>query len=150
MTLALTTLALAKVLVRLVRSGIAGLAATAADLACLTLLTELGGLSPRVASVPALTVGGLVMFFGQKYFAFQSREKTEARELFWFAVVQVGGLVLTGVLYDTTLRLLPDLVEHYVLVRLVTTNLVWLGYSFPLWHLVFRARREARSERSGH
>jgi putative flippase GtrA len=133
-------LALFPVLVRLARSGIAGLAATLCDLGVLTGLAELGGVSPRVASVPALVTGGLVMFFGQKYFAFQRQGKPTARELFLFVAVQVGGLALTGLLYDTALRFVPNLTAHYVLLRLVATNVVWLGYSFPLWHLVFKAR----------
>jgi putative flippase GtrA len=134
---------LGRVLVRLVRSGIAGLAATLCDLAVLAGLTELAGVSPRVASVPALATGGLVMFFGQKYFAFQRSGKPRPSELALFAGVQLGGLALTGFLYDSVLRLVPSLTTHYVLVRLVTTNLVWLGYSFPLWHLVFRQREKA-------
>jgi putative flippase GtrA len=128
------------VLARLGRSGAAGLVATLADLAMLTGLTELAGASPRVASVPALVTGGLVMFFGQKYFAFRGSGKPKTRELVEFGLVQAGGLMLTGFLYDVALRSAPFLTTHYVLVRLVATNLVWLGYSFPLWHLVFRER----------
>ena len=134
------------VLLRLVRSGLAGLLATLSDLAVLTALTELAGLSPRVASIPALVTGAVVMFFGQKHFAFRAQGKPRARELAEFAAVQLGGLVLTGFLYDSALRLAPSLAANYVLVRLVTTNLVWLGYSFPLWHVVFRDR-SAKAER---
>ena len=130
----------ASVLFRLVRSGAAGLVATLADLGVLTGLTELAGTSPRVASVPALLVGGIVMFFGQKYFAFQSGGAPRTRELALFVLVQAGGLALTGLLYDAVLRFIPSLTAHYVVVRLVVTNAVWLGYSFPLWHVVFRAR----------
>jgi putative flippase GtrA len=127
-------------LVRLVRSGVAGLAATLADLGVLTGLTELAGVSPRAASIPALVTGGFVMFFGQKYFAFRRDGAPRTRELVEFALVQAGGLVLTGFLYDSVLRFVPSLTTHYVLVRLVVTNVVWLGYSFPLWHVVFRGR----------
>jgi putative flippase GtrA len=103
----------------------------------LTGLTELAGLSPRVASVPALVVSSIVMFFGQKYFAFGSRGKPTTRELVLFALVQAGGLVLTALLFELVVRLVPFLFEHYVLARILVTNLVWLGYSFPLYHLVF-------------
>jgi putative flippase GtrA len=123
----------------------AGLVSTFVDIALLMGLTELAGTSPRIASVPALVVSGLVMFFGQKYFAFQGSGAPRARELVEFTLVQAGGLVITGFLYDTVLRLVPSLSEHYVVVRLVTTNVVWLAYSFPLWHLVFR-RRPAKAE----
>jgi len=122
------------------RSAVAGLGATLADLAILTGLTELASVSPRVASVPALVTGGLVMFFGQKYFAFRRAGAPRTRELVEFAAVQAGGLVVTGLLYESALRFVPSLTDHYVVVRLVVTNLVWLGYSFPLWHVVFRER----------
>jgi hypothetical protein len=68
------------------------------------------------------------------------------RELLLFTAVQAGGLVLTGLLFDLVLRFMPTLALYYVLVRLVTTNLVWLFYSFPLWHWVFRAPKSAPSE----
>jgi putative flippase GtrA len=129
-----------RALLRLARSGAAGLVATLCDLGVLTGLTELAGVSPRVASVPALVAGGVVMFFGQKYFAFRTGGAPRTRELVEFAAVQVGGLVLTGFLYDVVLRYVPSLTTHYVLVRLGVTNLVWLAYSFPLWHVVFRGR----------
>jgi putative flippase GtrA len=124
--------------VRLVRSGGAGALAAGTDLATLTLLVQMVGVAPRVASIPALTLGAVVMFFGQKYLAFQSGGKPSARELFLFALVQAGGLALTAGLFDLALCLVPFLVTHYVVARLVVTNLVWLAYSFPLWHWVFK------------
>jgi putative flippase GtrA len=125
---------------RLVRSGAAGAGATIADLAVLTGLVELAKLSARAASVPALVTGGVVMFFGQKYIAFRNRGGSIARELLLFTLVQIGGLLLTGLFFDAVLQLAPTLTRYYVPVRLVTTNLVWLLYSFPLWHWVFRVK----------
>jgi putative flippase GtrA len=132
--------ALKPLLLRLVRSGAAGAGATIADLAVLTGLVELAHVSARAASVPALVTGGVVMFFGQKYIAFRDRGGSIARELLLFAAVQIGGLLLTGLLFDLTLKLFSGLTPYYVPVRLVTTNLVWLLYSFPLWHWVFRVK----------
>ena len=126
-------------LVRLFRSGAAGAGASVVDLALLTGLVQIGGLSPRAASVPALITGGVVMFFGQKYLAFRTRGRSVVREMLLFTAVQIGGLVLTGLLFDLVLRLVPSLAHYYIVVRLVTTNVVWLSYSFPLWHWVFRA-----------
>jgi hypothetical protein len=36
------------------------------------------------------------------------------------------------------MRLVPEGHGVFLLVRIVTTNVVWLAYSFPLWHFVFR------------
>jgi putative flippase GtrA len=132
------------VIIRLARSGGAGLVATLADLALLRGLAAFG-VSPRVASVPALTVGTLVMFFAQKYFVFESKGRPDRREVVLFALVQAGGYGLTLGLYDAALRLLPWFEAHYLVARLVVTNLVWLGYSFPLWHWVFRPRAVDKS-----
>ena len=125
---------------RRVRSGGAGALAAGADLLTLTVLSELFAVGPRSASAPALTVGTVVMFFAQKYLAFRSTGRPSPRELVLFVLVQAGGYGLTLVAYDFALRFVPWLEVHYVLARLAITNLVWLGYSFPLWHWVFRPR----------
>jgi putative flippase GtrA len=126
--------------IRLARSGGAGALAAGADLLTLTALSELFAVDPRLASIPALTLGTVVMFFAQKYLAFQSTGRPSTRELVLFALVQAGGYCLTLAAYDFSLRLVPWFAAHYVLARLAVTNLVWLGYSFPLWHAVFRQR----------
>jgi putative flippase GtrA len=129
---------------RLARSGGAGIVATLADLALLRGLAALG-VAPRVASVPALTLGTLVMFFAQKYFVFESKGRPARREILLFTLVQAGGYALTLFLYDSALRLSPWFESHYLVARLVVTNVVWLGYSFPLWHWVFRPRAVDKS-----
>jgi putative flippase GtrA len=143
------------VVFRLARSAGAGGVATLADLGTLTLLVSGLGVAARNASVPALIVGNVVMFFGQRL-AFRPTRREEVpacythagksaggdvrRQIALFAVVQLVGLGLNALAYDLALRALPLAERWYVATRLATTNLVWLGYSFPLWHLVFRAR----------
>lgn len=134
---------------RLVRSGGAGALAAGTDLVTLTLLVRAAGVSPRVASIPALVLGAVVMFFGQKYLAFRASGKPSARELVTFALVQLGGLALTAWLFDRLLSAVPLATSHFLVSRLVVTNLVWLAYSFPLWHLVFR-RPSAEPAEPGH
>jgi putative flippase GtrA len=107
----------------------------------LAMLVNVAHVSPRVASIPALVLSSVVMFFGQKYLAFEGRGKPTGREMLLFALVQLGGLGLTAVLYDVAVRSAPFLLEHYVVARIAVTNLVWLGYSFPLWHFVFPRRQ---------
>jgi putative flippase GtrA len=119
------------------RSAAGGALAAGSDLVTLAALVQLGHVPPRIASIPALLLSSVVMFFGQKYLAFQGRGKPKGREMLLFALVQVGGFGVTALLYDVAVRAVPFLLEHYVLARIVVTNLVWLGYSFPLWHFVF-------------
>jgi putative flippase GtrA len=129
--------AIPPVLLRLARSGFAGAFATATDLGTLTMLVSGLGISPRIANVPALVMGSIVMFFGQKHFAFRRGGGRLDREIAAFAVVQIIGLGLGAALFDLGLRI-PGAARFYVVVRLVTSNLVWLLYSFPLWHFVFK------------
>lgn len=129
-------------LLRLLRSGAAGLAASLTDLGLLTALVVLGQMPPRVASIPALLAGNVVMFVGQKLVAFRTRDTNVRRELLLFALVQAGGFALTAGLYELAMRALPEGHGVFVVARIVTTNVVWLAYSYPLWHFVFRASPE--------
>src|SRR5882724_5911297 len=79
---------------RLVRSAGAGAVATLVDLGSLGALVALVGVSPRGASVPALVMGAIAMFFGQKHFAFRARQGDARREAVYFALVQIGGLAV--------------------------------------------------------
>jgi len=134
------------VLKRLARSAGAGALATGVDLAVLTLLASVLGLGPRAASVPAFIAGGITMFFGQKYFAFRERGKAPSSQMALFAGVQLVGLGLNAALFEGVMRIAPNAQGAYVLVRLATTNIVWLAYSFPVWHLVFRTRNKPNQE----
>ena len=131
------------ILARLVRSAGAGAIAAGVDLASLYVMVSLLGVAPRVASVPALLLGNVAMYFGQKHLAFRSRGGSVRRELALFVVVQVGGFVLNIALYELVLRAVPSASHFYVLTRVATTNVVWLAYSFPLWHFVFRRAKGA-------
>jgi putative flippase GtrA len=87
------------------RSLVAGCAATLSDLAVLTLLVSVLHWSPRDANVPALLVGGVVNFFGNRNFAFRAQNDRGAprkwRASLWshvigYTVVEVVALVLNG------------------------------------------------------
>jgi putative flippase GtrA len=127
----------------LLRSGAAGLAATAADLATLALLVSGADWNARAANVPALLVGGIVNFIGNREYAFHAREGNVAAQAAGYAVVEGIALVFNGILYDFVLREIPTAASVYWLVRLFTTNLVFLFWSYPLWHFVFRVPRRA-------
>ena len=130
---------------QLFRAFLAGAAATLADLAVLTALVSALGLAPRVANVPALIVGGVVNFLGNRHFAFRASSGSLPRQAALYTLVELVALALNGVLFDVAMRALPG---HgagpvYLLVRLVTSHIVFLLWSYPLWRLVFRVQRAA-------
>ena len=128
---------------RMVRSAAAGLAATGADLATLSILVVGAHWPPRLANVPALLVGGIVNFVGNRVYAFHARGGNAALQAAGFTVVELVALALNGVLYDAVLRLVPAAGSVFWLVRLLTTNVVFLFWSYPLWHKVFRVKHPA-------
>ena len=132
-------MAVRDVLMRLVRSAGAGAVSTAVDLSSITLLVEVFHVSTRAANVPALTLGAITMFVGQKCFAFRAAGDVR-REILLFAVVQLGGFAINAYLFDLAMRTSVLAARYYIITRMATGNVVWLGYSFPLWHLVFKRR----------
>ena len=128
-----------EIAMRLLRSAGAGAVATAVDLTTITLLIEVAKWTPLAANVPALILGGITMFIGQKYFAFRGRGDVR-KELALFVLVQAGALFLNGFLFDRGVRVSPLAARYYLILRMAIGNVVWLGYSFPLWHLVFKKR----------
>jgi putative flippase GtrA len=132
-------------LATMLRSGVVGLAATGADLLFLTLLVEVAHLHPRAANVPALVVGGLVNFVGNRMYAFRARHGNAAAQAVGYTAVEGVALALNGVLFDAVLRWLPVTDAYFWLVRLVTTNVVFVAWSYPLWRRVFRVRHPACS-----
>ncbi len=127
-------------LLTLLRAGVAGLAATAADLATLTVLVSVPHVDPRLASLPALLVGGVVNFLGNRHFAFRARDGNVGKQVAGYTAVEIVALAVNGLLYDTVLRLVPGARAAYWLVRLVTSHAVFLGWSYPLWRRVFAVR----------
>jgi putative flippase GtrA len=127
-------------LAQLLRAGIAGVAATGSDLATLAFFVSVLHVDARLASLPALVVGGFVNFLGNRHFAFRARQGDLGKQAIGYTVVEVVALGLNGLLYDTVLRTVPGASGVYWLVRLATSHLVFLAWSYPLWRLVFRVR----------
>src|SRR6185503_4659886 len=114
-----------------------GGAATLADMACLALLVGAMHVSPRAASLPALLVGAVVQFAGNRHFAFRAASGSLRRQAALFALTEIVALALNAALYDVAARALPLGTASAVLVRAVTTNLVFLLWSYPVWRRVF-------------
>lgn len=122
---------------KLLRAGLAGGAATLTDLGVLALLVSALHVSPRAASVPALVAGGVANFIGNRHFAFRAQEGSLARQAALYAIVEVIALALNGLFYDSVLRAFPATAGAYWAVRLATSHLVFLLWSYPLWRKVF-------------
>ena len=128
-------------MLRYLRALLAGAAATTTDLATLAVLVSLLHVDPRVANVPALVAGGVVQFFANRRFVFRSDGRGLARQAALFVVVEAIALALSGLLYEHAMRLLPSQPGLYLLVRIVTSHVVFVTWSYPLWHFVFRVPR---------
>ena len=135
--------------------GVGGLA-TLMDLVALAALVEVAGLDPSAANVPALLVGACVQFVGCRKLIFRRGPQRSARsQLGPFVLVELGTLALNALFYAWLVQLQP-FGAPYALLRLVSTFVVFVGFSFPAWHWVFRPpaepdqRRATRARRSAH
>ncbi len=129
---------------KLLKAAIAGGAATLADVAVLTLLVAGLGLTPAAANVPALVVGGVVNFFGNRHFAFRARSGDVVQQAVRYGVVEIVALVLNGVLYAAAIHAAGARASHlFWAIRLATSHVVFLGWSYPLWRHVFRVPQPA-------
>ncbi|GAC1543579.1 MAG: hypothetical protein NVS3B10_07750 [Polyangiales bacterium] len=133
----------------LFRSFLAGAAATLADLGVLFVCVAALHLSPRVASIPALVAGGVVNFYGNRHFAFRATRGSLRRQALLYAATELVALVLNGLLFDAALRTIHVAVFGAMVVRLVTTHVVFLGFSYPVWRRVFDPRRAADDAAAG-
>jgi putative flippase GtrA len=127
---------------RLVRAAIAGGIATLVDVGTLALLVSGAHLDPRAASIPALLAGGVANFVGNRHYAFRAQRGSLARQAFLYTVVEAIALALNALLYDAVLRGWPAMRGVYWAVRLATSHLVFLAWSYPLWRRVFAAPPE--------
>jgi putative flippase GtrA len=85
-----------------------------------------------------------VNFFGNRNFAFRARGDLH-KHVVGYALVEIVALALNGILYDVSLRAVPGAAHLYWLVRLTTSHVVFLCWSYPLWRRVFRVETPAPS-----
>lgn len=136
---------LVRELLQTARAGVAGIAATAIDLLVLTVLVSAAHVDPRVASLPALLAGGVANFLGNRHFAFRAREGSWVRQALLYTLVEVLALGYAGLIDDTGLRLIPGATRYYWALRLVTSHVVFLTWSYPLWRRVFATEQAPAS-----
>jgi putative flippase GtrA len=119
------------------RSALAGGLATIADLGVIALAVGVLGVSARAANLPALLCGAMVQFFGNRHFAFRARSGSLRRQVVLFAATEAVALALNGVLYDLVAQRFTLGTATAVLARAITTSLVFLLWSYPVWKRVF-------------
>jgi putative flippase GtrA len=120
------------------RSALIGLAATVADLGMLALLVHGFGIAPGWANVPALSLGLVIQFVGNKFWAFKDGSMDRAalaRQGSAFLAVEVIAFLLNAGFFHilAVAFAVPALVA-----RVVASGLVYFGFSYRLWALIFR------------
>lgn len=133
-------------LVTFLRSLLTGGAATVADFAVLAIAVGAMGVSARMANVPALLVGALVQFIGNRHFAFDdARRGCIKRQMWLFTLSEVVALSINAVLYDQVAQRVTLDALGAVLVRGATCAVVFLAWSYPVWRRIFRSSTTAGS-----
>ncbi|MEZ4411228.1 MAG: GtrA family protein [Polyangiales bacterium] len=127
----------------IVRSAGVGVVASVVDLTALALMVHALHLAPRVASAPALLLGVLVQFVGNKTLAFRDRDPRWAPQAARFFAVEAVAFVANLALFDLATRALP---LPAVLLRLATTSAVYFGLCLPLWSRIFSATPNAATD----
>lgn len=122
--------------------GVGGVA-TAVDMLVLALLVEVAELPPAAANVPALVAGAVVQFLGCRHVVFRAATGSLARQIVGFTLTEAATLALNGVAFHLLVTLTP---VPYALARAAGTFVVFVGFSYPMWHVVFRPPARAASE----
>ena len=120
------------------RATVSGALATLSDLGVLSLLITLFHVPARIASIPALLVGGIVNFIGNRRFAFRARTGSLSKQIVLYSIVEVLALALSAVLFDAALVHVHLAQNVYPLVRLACGSLVFFLWSYPMWNRIFR------------
>jgi putative flippase GtrA len=127
-------------LLTILKSAAVGGIATAVDLLVLALFVEVFGIDVRLASIPALALGVVFQFLGNKLFAFEDRStdlRALAKQGALFAAVEAGALFLNALLFH--LAMTANVVP-YLIARVLVQALVYFAFSLPLWSRIFQQR----------
>jgi len=120
-----------------VRSAVVGLVSTAADVGALAWLVDGVGLSAADANAPALLLGVLLQYLGNKHAAFADHAPDHLRQGALFALVEAGALLWNAMGFNllVTRTDLP-----FWIARPLVTFVVYVLFSYPLWARIFRPR----------
>jgi putative flippase GtrA len=85
-----------------------------------------------------LMVGALIQFVGCRYFVFKARAGSLPRQAAGFAAAEVATLLLNMAVLWALRSALPRGIGESDLLALLSTFVVFAGFSYPVWHLVFK------------
>lgn len=117
------------------RSAVVGLVATLADMALIALLVHGLSISAAIANVPALSVGLLIQFWGNKRYAFNDARPTSTRQASAFLAVEAVAFVLNAAFFHI---LAVGLDVTPLLARAIASGFVYFAFSYRLWQIIFR------------
>jgi putative flippase GtrA len=121
------------------RSLVVGSGGTALDFAALTLSIRLFHLDATWARVIGLCVGGVVLFFGSRSFAFRAEAESAAPQAKRFVVSELIGFPLNVLAFRLLLQLLPMVAPE--LLSLAANFALFVTYYYPVRNsIVFKQR----------
>lgn len=129
---------LARRLATFARSALTGGAASLVDLAVIAFAVGVLHASAAAANVPALLAGAVVQFFGNRHFAFRAGGGDLRRQVALFVIAEAVTMLLNGLLYHLVATRLSLGPMGAVIARAITTNIVFVGFSYPVWSRIFK------------
>jgi putative flippase GtrA len=123
---------------RFLRSSFVGILATVADFAVLEICVRLLHIEPSTAKIFSFLVGLAVQFFGNRTFAFNATGGSLRRQVLLFCGVESISLTLNWLFFRFLIRSLHLSIE---LANLIVTFVIYVGFSYPAWRIVFRVSK---------
>ena len=127
---------------RFLRNCVTGGVATGVYYAVYLPLHLWAHLSQSLADNTGLLVGAAVQFVGARYFVFKARHGKLHRQLAGFVLAELATLLMNVLMLWLGRTLLPEGIAHSHFLVLATSFAVFAGFSYPVWHLVFRRPKE--------
>lgn len=125
---------------RFLRNCVTGLVATAGYFAVYAPLYWWLHLPQWVADNAGLVVGAVLQFVGARYFVFRATGGRLRTQIPAFILAELATLLLNMGLLALLRLVLPPAIATADWLVLASSFVVFAGFSYPIWHLVFRSR----------
>lgn len=117
-----------------IKSLLVGSLSTVISMLALYVLVAWLKVPPAVANLPTLALGSIIQFLGNRQWVFLGTSGKIHWQALVFILLEVASFTLNGALFKLCVVTLG---LHYLLSRLITTSVVFWGFSFPLWKRLF-------------